>query len=273
MGANIVGWIRSGRTGAFLLRAKQIEVFDRSYQIAAQLFVALLPLILVLTVLITGGQQYLAQSMINRFELVGYAAQSVRDLLRSESGQIYWSGVLLSLYASFSLSRRVSRAYNMIWQVPQLSVRDQWRGMVWVFIQLLLILATSGLRSLLWQSGPFVAVFTLVAVVASWTIAEFSSQWLLTKGQVQRYRLLLAASLVAVGKVGASVWALWYLSHSMNRQAELYGPLGVVFSLFTYLLVLSGTMLVCTMAVAVATEPATARGALPEGEALQRAEN
>lgn len=228
-------------------------MLDRSYQIAAQLFVALFPLILVLSVLLTGGQQYLARTMIERFELVGFAAQSVRDLLQSQGGQIYWTGVVLSLYAAFSLSKRVSRAYTTIWEVAPLPLRSQWRGMVWVAVQVTMIGLTSGLRRLIWHEGPVTAVLTVLVTVAVWVLAEYLSQWLLTAGQVERRRMLLAAGLVALGKVGASVWAMWYLAGAMGRQAELYGPMGVVFSMFTYLLVLSAVMLLATLAVAVAT--------------------
>jgi uncharacterized BrkB/YihY/UPF0761 family membrane protein len=266
MRAQVNAWIRAGRTGEFVTLAQKVEILDRSYQIAAQMFVAMLPLILVLTVLITGGQQYLARGMIRRFELGGYAAQSVQDLLRSQSGQIYWFGVLFSVYAAFSLSKRVSRAYTTIWKVPQLQVRDQWRGLVWIVVQLAMIASASGLRRLAWQSGPIVAFLTLCGLIAAWATAEYLSQLLLTKGQVARRRLVQASAVVAIGKSATSLWALWYMSHSMNRQAELYGALGVVFSLFTYLLVLSATMLVCTLAVAVATDPEFATNSNAETE-------
>lgn len=251
----------TGKVADFLNRAKQLELLDRSYQIAAQTFVAMMPLILVITVLLTGGQQYLANALINRFELVGFAAKSVRDLLQSETGQVYWVGVLLSLYSAFSLSKRVSRAYTSIWAVPPLPLTAQWRGLLWIVVQAAMIALVTTMRRVLWgQSGGLLAVLTFTTILATWIAAEFCSQWLLTSGEVARRRLILAAVLVAISKAGTAVWALYYLAHSMSRQAELYGPLGVVFAIFTYLLVTSVTMLVATLLAAVITESSESQG-------------
>jgi membrane protein len=246
--------VADGVLGAIWLRAKEIEIFDRSYQIAAQCFVALIPLVLVAAVAVTGGQQVLASSIIQRFELGGFAAQSVSDLLRSDSGQIYWFGVLLSVYSAFSLSKRVSRAYTTIWRVPPLAITSQWRGLVWIAVQIVMIGMTASLRRVIWHSGPVLAVVAVCGLLAVWFLSEWASQWLLTRGAVARARLLGASALVVVGKVGASIWGMAYLSTAMTRQAELYGPLGVVFSMFTYFLVLAAVMLGATLVVAVATQ-------------------
>ena len=52
-----------------------------------------------------------------------------------------------------------------------------------------------------------------------------------------------------------AIWALIYLSGSMAKQAELYGPVGIVFALFTSLLVAMAATLFATIAAVLATRP------------------
>lgn len=241
-------------------RFREVELFDRSYQIAAMTFVALIPLVLAISTVFVGGQQELARILIDRMGLVGFAAQVVTDMMRNSPGGIHWLGLVMSLYSAFSLSRRVSRAYNTIWRTAQLAVTEQWRGLVWVGIQVLMTTIVIWLRALLvGDRGIVLRVLTVVLVLAVWFGAEYLSQRLLTHGAVAHERLLLAAGLTAVGRIGLVVWTMTYLARSLSEQAEQFGALGVVFSLFTYFLASTVVMLVATMVAAVLTEPAGAR--------------
>jgi membrane protein len=127
---------------------------------------------------------------------------------------------------------------------------------VWVGIQVLMTTIAITLRQqLIGDHGPLVRLLTIVAVIAVWSVAEYLSQWLLTRAAVARRRLALAAGLTALGRVGITVWSITYLAHSLSEQAEQYGALGVVFSLFTYFLASTLVMLSCTLVAAVLTEP------------------
>lgn len=236
-------------------RIGEVELLDRSYQIAAMTFVALIPLVLAISAVVVGGQEALGRMMIERFGLVGFAAEVVSDMMRTSKGEVYWLGLVLTFYSAFSLSRKVSRAYNRIWGTPQLRVTDHWRGLVWVALQVLTSVAVIQTRELL--TGDQGLSLTVVAITGNlmvWWAADFASQWLLTRAAVARRRLLIASAITAVGRLGVAVWAIGYLSMSMSRQAEQFGALGVVFSLFTYFLASSIVMLSCTLVVAVLTE-------------------
>ena len=254
------GWMVA-RGRHLVARVGQLELLDRAYTLAAQTFVTMLPLILALAAaLASPGSNIVAQEFIRRFGLVGAAAQSVQELIQVRSEGIYWIGLALTLYAAFTLSKRASRAYNALWGTPQLPIREQWRSMVWILVQLVLILLVTELRGFARDSGPVLALMAAVAILVVWAGAEVLTQTLLTRGHVVRSRILVAAVFATIGRLGIVVWSALFLTKSMVRQAEAYGPIGVVFALFSGLLVYWIVLLGSTLLAAVLTDPDVGRG-------------
>lgn len=252
------------RTGWLVARARflaarigQLELLDRAYTLAAQSFVTLLPLILALAAALEspGQVSVVAEQLIVRFDLVGSAAQAVQSLIVVHAGRVYWLGLALTLYAAFTLAKRASRSYNAIWGTPQLPLREQWRGVVWLVVQLAMMGAVTELRQFARESGTAAAIAAALLILLAWAGAELVTQTLVTRGDVPRRRMLLAVAFVTVGRLGLVVWTASYLSVSMVRQAEAYGPIGVVFALFTGLLVYWSVLLGATLLAAVLTDP------------------
>ena len=228
---------------------------------AAQTFVTLLPLILAVAAAVASpGSNLVAEEFIKRFGLVGAAAKAVQELIQVRSEGIYWIGLALTLYAAFTLSKRASRAYNAVWGSPQLPIRDQWRSLVWILVQLVLIVMVTELRGFARDSGPVLALLAGAVIIVVWAGAEVLTQTLLTRGHVVRRRILLAAVFATIGRLGIVVWSGLFLTKSMVRQAEAYGPIGVVFALFTGLLVYWVVLLGSTLLAAVLTDPDVGRG-------------
>jgi membrane protein len=249
------GWAMA-RGRHLVARIGQLELLDRAYTLAAQTFVALLPLILAIAAAVASpGSNIVAQEFIKRFGLVGAAAKSVQDLIVVRSEGIYWIGLALTLYAAFTLSKRASRAYNAVWGTPQLPIRDQWRSLVWILVQLVLVVMVTELRGFARDSGPVLALMAAVFILVVWVGAEVLTQTLLTRGNVVRSRILLAAVFATIGRLGIVVWSALFLTKSMVRQAEAYGPIGVVFALFSGLLVYWVVLLGSTLLAAVLTDP------------------
>ncbi len=254
------GWMVA-RGRHLVARIGQLELLDRAYTLAAQTFVTLLPLILALAAAVASpGSNIVAEEFIRRFGLVGAAAKSVQDLIVVRSEGIYWIGLALTLYAAFTLSKRASRAYNAVWGTPQLPVRDQWRSLVWILVQLILIVMVTELRGFARDAGPVLALLAGAVILVTWMGAEVLTQTILTRGHVVRTRILLAAAFATVGRLGIVVWSALFLTRSMTRQAEAYGPIGVVFALFTGLLVYWVVLLGSTLLAAVLTDPDVGRG-------------
>ena len=191
-------------------------------------------------------------------------------MVRSEG--IYWLGLLLTLYAVFTLSKRASRAYNALWGTDQLPIREQWRSVVWIVVQLALVVAVTQLRGFARDAGPVLAVVGDPADPRPLGAAEYVTQSLLTRGQVARHRMVVAVVFATIGRLGMVVWSGLFLAASMARQAEAFGPIGVVFALFSGLLVYWVVLLGATLLAAVITDPDVGRGpetAMPDLDVAQ----
>lgn len=244
-------------------RAGELEVLDRSYTLAAQTFVAMIPLILVITALIAGADSdsLVADELIERFGLVGAAARTMRELIVVQREGVYLLGAVVTLYSAFVLARRTSRTYNMIWRTPMLAPAQQWRSLLWILIQVLMVAAVTQLRDVARESGAGAGVLLALVVLLLWGASDYLCQWLFTQGAVARRRLVTAAVLVCIGRIGMVVWSSAYLSSSLAKQAVAYGPIGVVFSLFSGLFVMWMVLLGATLVAAALTEPAPPDGA------------
>lgn len=254
------GWMVA-RARHLVARVGQLELLDRAYTLAAQSFVALFPLILAIAAAVASpGSNVVADELIKRFGLAGAAAKAVEDLIVVRTQGVYWLGLALTVYAVVTLSKRASRAYNAVWGTPQLPVRAQWRALVWIVVQLLLVVMVTELRGVVRAAGPVLALLTASLILMVWFAAEAFTQGLVTRGLVARRRILVSASFATVGRLGILVWSAIFLTPSIVRQAESYGPIGVVFALFTGLLVYWAVLLGATLLAAVITDPDVGRG-------------
>jgi membrane protein len=249
--------IQDSVLGDLLRELARTRVLDLAYTLAAMVFVAVMPIILVITSAFTasGQDSLLARELIDRFGLVGAARVSVNQLFTTPGAGtgVYWTGLVIALYTAFSLSRRVLRAYSMIWDLPVPAANQQWRGLVWVLVQVVLVLVASTLRSVGRSHGTAAEIVVLVVVLAVWGASDYVTQWLMTLGRVARDRLLVAAALVTLGRLGVTLWSGLYLPGLLSRQSEHFGPIGVVFSLFSWIFATMFVLLFAALLAAVLT--------------------
>ncbi|MEV6965731.1 hypothetical protein AB0M47_11485 [Hamadaea sp. NPDC051192] len=239
-----------------LRRMAQVELLDRVYVIAAGTFVSALPVLLLLTGVLGSSRRsesVFAAQLIGRLGLGGPAADAVRTLLPASRLRLYVVGLGISLFGLYSLTRRVARAYSAIWQIPDLPRSRWWRAGVWLLVELAAIVSVAVARDLARESTPVARVALFVLALIIWYAAELAGQRLITDGRVPWRALHLAAGLTAAGRLGVAIWAAVYLGTSMTRQAELYGPIGVVFALFTSLFASIAATLVATLIAATVT--------------------
>lgn len=230
--------IRQSYPAAVVERFLALELLDRSFALAAQAFVALLPLVIVVvSVVVADSTDAIADSIGDRFGLDDAARSAIRVLFdHSGTATVSWMAIAISLISAFSLSRRLARAYASIFGVPPLDRRRNWHGLVWIGLQVTLMILASMLRSLRADSGPLIAVVAVAALLVLWFVADLAGLMLLVPSAPRR---LMAASAVlsSLGRATIALWAFVYMSRSLESQAEQYGPIGVTFALFTYMLV------------------------------------
>lgn len=235
--AGVRGWFEESYPGAVVRRFFGLELLDRSFALAAQAFVALLPLVIVVvSVFVTDSAATISNSVGDRFGLDNAARTALRVLFEHPgTAAISWLAIFISLLSAFSLSRRLARTYAAIFEVAPLPRSKSWHGLVWIVLQVTLLLVASTLRDLREGSGPFWAVAGVMGMLVLWFAADMAGLRLLVPSAPVRMR---AASAVvsSLGRAGIGVWAYVYMPRSLSSQADQYGPIGVTFALFTYIL-------------------------------------
>ena len=232
------GWFEASYPGAVVRRFFGLELLDRSFALAAQAFVALLPLVIVaVSAFVTDSATTISNSIGDRFGLDA-AARTALFVLFEHPGTaaISWVAILISLLSAFSLSRRLARTYAVIFEVPPLPRNKSWHGLVWIVLQVTLFVGASMLRDLRQGSGPFLAVVAALALVLLWFAADVAGLRLLVPSAP--LRMMVASAVVSsLGRVLIAAWAAVYMPASLSQQADQYGPIGVTFAIFTYILV------------------------------------
>lgn len=238
VGERVRRWFDASYPAALLRRFFALELLDRSFALAAQAFVALLPLVIVVvSAFVADSADVIANSIGDRFGLDEAARTALRVLFdHPGTAAISWLAILISLLSAFSLSRRLARTYAVIFEVAPLPRGKSWHGLVWIVLQVTLFVGASLLRDLRSGSGVILATTAIVGLLVLWFLADVAGLRLLVPAAPVR---MVAASAVvsSLGRAGIAVWAYLYMPRSLSSQADQYGPIGVTFALFTYILV------------------------------------
>jgi membrane protein len=245
---------------AVVQRFLALELLDRSFGLAAQAFVALLPLVIVIVSLIfTDPATTMSNAISDRFGLDTAARAAIRSLFSSSGAEvtISWLAVVLSLLSAFSLSRRLARVYASIFGVTPLRRTQTWRGLVWVVLQVLLFVSSSALRDVKRDGGPALTVLAVIGLFVLWFAADFAGLRLLVPA-APRPQIIASAVTSMIGRLGITLWAAIYVPSSLSEQAAQYGPIGVTFAIFTY--ILAGVLVYVCAPLLVTTWVAWRRG-------------
>lgn len=236
--ATLREWLEASYPAALVRRFFALELLDRSFGLAAQAFVAMLPLVIVIvSAIFTDGPETIANSIGDRFGLDDSARGAIR-LLFTDGGAaatVSWLAVVITVLSAFSLSRRLARVYASIFGVPPLARSQTWRGIVWVGLQLVLFISASVLRDVRRDNGMVIAILAVIALLVLWFAADVAGLRLLVPS-VGLGLVIASAVTSSVARFGIAIWAAFYMPTSLSDQAAQFGPIGVTFALFTYIL-------------------------------------
>jgi membrane protein len=215
-----------------------VQGIDRAMAIAAQSYSAFLPLVIVYSATLPRGEnQDFADVIVNRFELHGATAASVRQAF-APSGAVESSltvlGVVLLLVSTLSFTRGLQRMYEGAFALPTLGMRNTPRALTW----LLIIGAVLALRPVVTE--PFNG-WLLTAV----TLAMSTLLWLVTP-YLRPVRLLPSALLAAIGMAGIGIWSVIYMPHALATSAAQYGVIGIGFAMLTWFVAVAAVLVVTT---------------------------
>jgi membrane protein len=267
-------WFRPEFVLRVVNRFQKVAGFDRAIALASGAFTTLIPLTILASSLASHlGGKGTADRIIDRYELTGGGAEAIRDVFAPPSGgstSVGLLGFLFFLVAVLSFSRAVQRLFEQTWELPALSVRNTFNGLLWI----------AGISVYLALSGGLHAVLGNKRVDLAPTLLElpFSAAFLVWSGWVLSAKRIPWRALIPFGLLGSVVLAVYsigaavYVPHLFSTYTTRYGVIGAVFAMISALF--------CVMVVVVGSAAAgreihdeldrVRRGEKPADDEVQR---
>jgi membrane protein len=247
----IAAAVRFGQS--WLARFVAVQGVDRAMALAAQAFSALIPLLIVYSAVVSRGEgQNLADAIIERFELTGAAAASVRQAFTSSetvTDSISVLGVLLVLISALSFSRGMQRLYETTYGLPTLGMRNTKRALGWLGVVVIYLTVRPPIAGI--SENDWVrAVASLGLAGALWAATPY-----LLLGRRMPWRPLLpAALLVAIGMSILGATSVIWFPRTLASSADQFGVIGVAFALLSWLVAWGFVLVIATAGGAVIAE-------------------
>ncbi|MDA0158961.1 YihY/virulence factor BrkB family protein [Solirubrobacter ginsenosidimutans] len=267
-------WFRPEFVLRVVNRFQKVAGFDRAIALASGAFTTLIPLAILASALATHlGGKGTADRIIDRYELTGGGAEAIRDVFAPPSGSstsVGLLGFLFFLVAVLSFSRAVQRLFEQAWELPPLSVRNTFNGLLWIAGISGYLALSGGLHGALGRNRVDL-VPTLLGLPLSAAFLVWSG-WVLSAKRIPWRALipfgLLGSVVLAVYSIGAAV----YVPHLFSTYTTRYGVIGAVFAMISALF--------CVMVVVVGSAAAgreihdelgrVRRGEKPADDEVQR---
>ena len=236
-----------------LERFVELQGMDRSMALAGQAFAALLPLLIVVGVATPAGGEDIVESFIERLELSGEAAETMRDAVAEPADvedSVSVAGVLLLVVSALSFTRALQRLYVLAWRLPPLGMRGNKWGLVWLAAFSVFWSLQPGVVALF--SGAYEVVVTIALSCALWLFTP----WILVGKAIPWHRLIPQAVLTALGLTVLSIASAIYLPTAIASAAGQFGFIGVAFAILSWLFVSCFALVAAAALGATLAEPA-----------------
>lgn len=229
-----------GSLGArFGERLLEIGGIERATLLGAQAFTSLIPYLVVASALVPTEDRDFSETIIERFDLEGSAAEGVRSLFASAGeveSAITFVSVGLLLITTLSFTRALQKTYERSFRLEASGLQGLPRTFLWLGVLALWISFTSVRSEIRDLFGPFMSVSLAVAfafILWLWT------PLVLLGGRVPVRRLVPGALVSGVCMTALFYASAIYMPILIENSAERYGLIGVAFSLQGWLLTLS----------------------------------
>ncbi|MFD6419573.1 YhjD/YihY/BrkB family envelope integrity protein [Streptomyces sp. NPDC060194] len=247
-----------------------VHLFDSATRLAAQAFLSAIPVLFVVGAFAPQAvRDQLVASLREVMGLGGGAVGQVQEVLTTDDGGLqepYGAmGVLVTLVSATACSRALQRVCERSWGLPPAGLRIvAWRWVAWLAVWLVALIAQGLLHGGI-GAGPWLGVpLSLLCSTLLW----WWTQHLLLGGRVAWLPLLPGAVLTGVAVVAVTWGSRFVMPGTVDRSVAQFGPLGAVFTLLSWLIVLFTCVTVgIAVGCAVAREAPVARrlGGAPAG--------
>jgi membrane protein len=239
-----------------LERLAAVGFIQSAVVMAAQTFLALFPLLIaVIAIAPPDVGQTIASVARDRLGLAGQTSDEVYRLVGTRDelhGTITTFGIIVVLGSATSFTRALQRVYEMSWQIPRLGLRGSLRGLGWL-VGLLVYLALLGLALRLTASpaaGPTLLreAMLIISAFLLWWLTPF----VLLCGRVRLRSLIATGALTAIVVVIAGHVSAVVMPRIIGTNERQYGTIGAVFAIESWLVVIAGLIVACTILGALA---------------------
>jgi len=231
----------------------EVQGVDRAMALAAQAFSALIPLLIVYSAVASRGDgKSFADSLIDRFDLEGAAATTVRQAFTASQtveDSVSLLGLLLLLISALSFTRGLQRLYERAYGLSTLGMRNSHRGLEW----LALVVVYTSVRPVvagLFDSTVLRIAASLVLGAGLWT----ATPYLLLGQRVSWRRLMPGALLTAVGMSVLGTSSVIWFPRTVASSADQFGSMGVAFAMLSWLVAAAFVVVATATGGAVASE-------------------
>jgi membrane protein len=236
-----------------------VQGVDRAMAIGAQAYTALIPLLIVYSAVLPKSDSF-ADALIDRFELKGSSADSVR-MAFAPSGTVQSGvtvlGAVLLIISALSFTRGMQRLYEGAFGLPTRGMRNTTWGLLWLVVVCLASFVRPHVLGGL--NGRIETVASLASAAALWLVTPY----LLLGRRLHWQRLAPVAVLSTIGMTGVGIWSVLWLPHTIGSSASQFGVIGIGFALLTWLVAIGGVLVVATTGGAMVADRLDARKATP----------
>jgi membrane protein len=234
-----------------------MEGIDRAVVLGAQAFTALFPLLIVYTALLApGGGTAFAEHLIERLDLSGDAADSLRRAFEPPpdvEGGVTTAGAVVLVVSALAFTRAMQRLYERAWRLQPRGMRSTGWGLLWLAGLVVFLSARQLIDGAL--SGPI----DVVASVASGTVLWIGTPFVLLARRERWQALLPGAVMTAIAMAAFSVVLVLVAPRTIATSASEYGLIGVAFGVVGWLIAAGFVIMVAAALGAVYAETAGLR--------------
>ena len=229
----------------------RIELVDRSTALGAQALLALIPLMMSLGVL---APTTWSSGIVDQVrEVIGVRDETMRPLqdavmsnalAHTETG---YASLVIGILSASSFSRAMQRMYVRAWDLPKRTgLRAIGVGILWLVGWLAMLQIAAALVQSI--SGIAQAhLFHLILHAVFQTLLWWWTARLLLDRRISWSRLLPGAVLTGISIVALAQVSRLFMPAFTSANLAQFGPLGVVFSIGSWLVILGGVLVVAAV--------------------------
>ncbi len=246
MGAAAWRGFQQSLGGRFLEAFLEMRVIDRALALASKLFIAILPMSILITALLSG--QAFGDELVARFGLTGGGAEAARTLFATPAqvqAGIGLLGLVILVSSILSFARALERVYLDCWELPAITAGAVRARLLWLAGFVVTVSALSTANDAVEAAGASAAGWFIA--LAGGGVFFLWTPYVLLGRRIPARRLVVTALITGVALFVLAVGSDVVMPDLVTRNTARYGLIGFTFSLVSWLF--SAAVLVVSAAI------------------------